>query len=90
MKTSSKLFIISNIVLLIVGYTYGLYLLLFDGKVYPFLVTFLEGFSLLLGLINFIEKQKVLSVLMFILVIFFLLLRIFYFFNLGHSSLIAP
>lgn len=84
MKTS-KLFIISNI-LLIVGYTYGLYLLLFDGKVYAFLVSLLEAFTLLLGLINFIEKQKVLSVLMFILVIFYFIIHIFCFFNLGHLS----
>jgi len=86
LQTLKKTLIIINTVVLIVGYTYVLYLLLFDGKGNIFLVNYLMGFALLAGIINFTEKQKILAVLMFILVIFFTLFSVFCFFNSEHSS----
>lgn len=86
MKTLGKKLFISNIVLLIIGYTYGLYLLLFDGRGHPLLVSFLREFALLLGIIDFVQKQKLLGVLMIILVVFFSFFGFFCFFNSGHSS----
>lgn len=78
--------IITNTVLLITGFTYGLYLLLFDGKGHPIIVAYLREFTVIAGIINFVEKQKMLSVLMFILTIFFFLFGISCNFNPGNSS----
>lgn len=67
-----KILRITNTVLSIIGFTYGIYLLPFDGKINAYLISILAAFIFITGIINFKEKQKTSGIFMFIIATFFI------------------